>query len=110
MPADKVSALSQPLLNIEHRSADIAVIGPLAVFNSKHDFGELDAHTDDSGKPHPEYRAGSSDHDCTGNACDIGCTYRASESGRKCLKRGKSMIAFLLYPTVLLSEVKTGSD
>ena len=60
--------------------------------NGQHDFGELGAHAQQGGDPHPEHSAGAADGDGAGHACDVARADGGGQSGADSLEGGQSAV------------------
>ena len=93
-------ASAKSVLDIIHGTAMMyTVLIYLAVFDSQRDLREFGEHSEESGKPHPEHRAGSAGKDGTGNARNITCSDRPRQGCSHRLERRQvlTMVFFVLF-------------
>ena len=81
---------TQTVLDVVHGAAHIvAVFVALAEVDSQRYFGKLGAHAQQSGYPHPEYRAGAADGDGARHTGDVARTHGGGQGGAYRLEGGQ---------------------
>ena len=88
---------AQTVLDVVHGAAYIVALGvPLPEVDSQGHFGELGAHAEQSGDPHPEHGTGTADGDGAGHTGDVAGTHGGRQSGADCLEGGDGTVGGII--------------